>query len=140
MKRARTSSPNQPQDIPQPWSPRDLSVAGGVHALERLALRHLDRRRALRLGGLESELEALHRPGNQLRLARTAVAVPLGGYVDQPAAVGEEVGDVEDVSLHQGARHAAVAERVVGGAGDHTAVEHARQGVVDQATGSAWRE
>src|SRR5215213_11375904 len=44
----------------------DLSVAGGVHALERLALGHLDRWCALRLGGLEGQLEALHRAGDQL--------------------------------------------------------------------------
>src|SRR5688572_27134051 len=83
-----------------------LSVAGGGHALERLALGHLDRRRALRFGGLEGELEALHRTGDQLGLTRTAVAVPLRGHVNQASAVGEEIRDVEDVPLHQGARHA----------------------------------
>src|SRR5829696_1151346 len=81
-----------------------LSVAGGGHALERLALGHLDRRRGLGLGGLEGELEALHRPRDQLGLARPAIPVPLSRDMDQAAAVGEEVGDVEDVALHQDAR------------------------------------
>src|SRR5829696_4827640 len=61
---------------------RGLSVAGGIHALKRLALGHLDRRRALRLGGLEGELEALHRARDQLRLPRAVLAVPLGRDVD----------------------------------------------------------
>src|SRR5215210_49707 len=85
---------------------RRLSVAGGVHALQRLALGHLDRRRALRVGGLEGELEAFHRAGDQLALFGPAVSVPLGRDVDQAAAVGEEVRDVEDVALHQDARNA----------------------------------
>ena len=55
-----------------------LSVAGGVHALERLALCHLDRRRALGLGGLEGAAlgapsrrrSARARPGRDRRTTR----------------------------------------------------------------------
>src|SRR5215208_987186 len=99
-----------------------LSVAGGGHAFERLALGHLDRRCGLGLSGLEGEVEALHRPRDQFGLARPPIPVPLRRDVDQAAAVGEEVRDVEDVALHQDAGHAAVGKRVVRRACDHTAI------------------
>ena len=75
------------------WSPRRYRLAGGLHALERLALGHLDRRDAVGLGGLERASRAApwrRRSGS--RLAPGApVAVPLARDVDQAAAVGEEV-------------------------------------------------
>ncbi len=47
---------------------------------------------------------------------RPVLAVPLARHVDQAAAVGEEVGHVEDAALVQNARDRAARERVVGGA------------------------
>src|SRR5215208_3059896 len=117
-----------------------LCLPSGLHALERLLLRHFDRSDALGVRGLESRVEALHGAGDQLFLAAALSAIPLERYVDQATAVGEEVRHVDDVALHQRARDAPVGERVIGGARHHPAVDRARERVVDQAAGGAGRE
>src|SRR5687767_12469021 len=118
MKRARTSSPNQPEDIRR--RPCRLAQAPGgarcaamrsppsrsLHALERLALGHLDGSDAVGLGGLERRVEALHGAGDEVSFAASLIALlrkrqavpgaqrapfPLERHVNQTAAVGEEV-------------------------------------------------
>ena len=59
------------------------------------------------------------------------------GHVDEAAAVGEEVGHVEDAATRQRPRDLAAGERVVGGAGHHAAVDRAPERVVDHAAGGA---
>ena len=72
-------------------------------------------------------LEALHRALDAGALGR-AVAVPLARDVDQAAAVGEEVGHVEDAALASASRATVAAgERVVGGARDDPGVDRARR-------------
>src|SRR5215218_5948911 len=120
MRRARTSSPNRPEDTPRPSGRAQApgrarraamrsSRASSLHALERLALGHVDRRGALGLRGLDRDLEPLHGAGDEAGLVTAVLAVPLHRHVDQAAAVGEEVRHVEDVALHERARHAAPA-------------------------------
>ena len=113
-----------------------------LHPLERLALGHLERRGALGRGrGDRARRAAPSRASMQLGLVAAAVAVPLARHVDQAAAVGEEVGHVEDAARRRGVRATSrLGERVVGGAGHHAAVERARERVVDQAAGGAGRE
>src|ERR671915_95349 len=79
----------------------------------------------------------LHGARDPLLLAPPLVAVPLARYVDQPAAVGQEVGYVEDPALHQRPRDLAARERIVRGARHHVDVAGARERVVDQPAGGA---
>jgi hypothetical protein len=60
--------------------------------------------------------------------------------VDQAAAVGQEVGHVDDVALHQRARDRSVPKWVVRRPGHHAAVDGARERIVDQAAGRARRQ
>ena len=111
-----------------------------LYPLERLPLGDLDRRPALGRRRGDRVVEPVHGVLDAGALDVRAAPGPLAGDVDQPAAVGQEVGHVEDVAARQGGGDAAVGERVVGRARDDAHVERARQGVVDQPAGGAGRE